>query len=229
MPRILFAGTDAATIQGLKPLLVGGYEVSERRRGEEVLAALRHEGADVLLVDGDLTDMPGMTLLRFLRETPLGHSLPVIYLAPRKTSESVAQAFELGVDDYLAKPCDPREIMMRVNVVLRRRREHALPWSPDLTVSGIRLEPSQRRCFIDGKSVHLRPLEFSLLELLMKKAGRVLTRPYLLATLWGIDAEVDTRSVDASVARLRRALGKRRGKMIQTISKMGYCLRAGGR
>jgi len=221
---LLLAGRDAR-IESLGLHRGGEYAVEAFKLGRDVLERLRTGGVDLLVLDGDVDDMSGMNLLRFLRETPFGKELPVIFLSPRKTPESLAEAFELGVDDYLTKPCDPREIMMRVNVVLRRRSERSTPWSPDIALGDIKLEPSQRRCLVNGKPVQLRPLEFALLELLMKKEGRVLTRPYLLATLWGLDAAVDTRAVDASVSRLRRSLGKRGGKMIQTVSKMGYCFR----
>ncbi len=224
---ILFASAEPKISTTFRAFLGTEYALESSALGKNVLERLRSKDVDILLLDHDLADMNGITLLRFLRETPFGVQLPVIYLSPRKTPESLAETFELGVDDYLVKPCDPREILLRVNVALRRRGERVTPWSPDIASGEIKLEPSQRRCTVYGKEIYLRPLEFALLELLMKKEGRVLTRPYLLTTLWGVDAEVETRVVDASISRLRRCLGRRGAKMIQTVSKMGYCFRSG--
>jgi DNA-binding response OmpR family regulator len=115
--------------------------------------------------------------------------------------------------------------MARANVVLRRRREREEHWGGELSAAGVIIDPSQRSCTADKKTVTLRPLEFALLELLMRKSGRVLTRKYLLATLWNVEEDVNVRVVDATVSRLRRALGKRAGALIKTVSKMGYSFR----
>jgi len=187
----------------------------------QLLERLRSGPANLLLLDRDLPDMPALELLRVIRETDYGKELPVIYISPVKTKESVAEAFGLGVDDYLQKPYDIRELRVRARAVLRRRFEALEHWGGPLAVGPIEIEPSQRRCLVDGERVQLRPLEFAVLEVLMLKAGRVLSRSYLLNNVWRTTASADIRAVDTVVSRLRRALG-RRGRMITTVSKMGY-------
>jgi DNA-binding response OmpR family regulator len=157
-----------------------------------------------------------------------GKKLPVIFLPGKKTEESLAGAFELGVEDYLPKPYDERELLMRVKTVLRRNNEQLHHSGGELTLAGIYIDPGQRQCLVDGKSIRLRPLEFDLLETLMRRSGRVLTRPYLLTTVWDMSSSADTRAVDAMISRLRRSLGRRAGKLIETLSKLGYCFREPG-
>ena len=180
---------------------------------------------DLLILDSDLPDMPPMTFLHVLRETRYGRELPVVFVAERKTEESVAQAFALGVDDYLAKPVDPRELAARARAVLRRKFERAEHWGGALSIGGVEIDPSQRLCVAGGRRIVLRPREFELLEILMRKSGRVLTRPYLLETVWGMSGSADTRAVDAVVSRLRKSLGQRAAGLIQTVSKLGYTFR----
>ncbi|MDO8806743.1 MAG: response regulator transcription factor [Elusimicrobiota bacterium] len=189
----------------------------------QLLERLRSGSANLLLLDSDLPDMPGMELLRVIRETVYGRDLPVIFISMNKTKESLAAAFGLGVDDYLQKPFDIRELRVRVRAVLRRRYEAMEHWGGPLSVGNIEIDPSQRRCLVDGERVTLRPLEFAVLEILMLKAGRVLSRNYLLNNIWHSASSADIRAVDTVVSRLRKALG-RYGKMIETVSKMGYYL-----
>lgn len=188
-----------------------------------LLERLRSGPANLLLLDSELSDMPGMELLRVIRETAYGRDLPVIFISLNKTKESLAEAFGLGVDDYLQKPFDIRELRVRVRAVLRRRFEAMEHWGGPISVGDIEIDPSQRRCLVAGERVALRPLEFAVLEILMLKAGRVLSRSYLLNNIWHSSSSADIRAVDTVVSRLRKALG-RHGKMIETISKMGYYL-----
>jgi DNA-binding response OmpR family regulator len=223
--HVVLGSADRKNEEALKPVLGPDFAVQGFTTGRDVLTRLQAKDVNLLLIDSDLLDMPGMTLLRFLRETELGKKLPVIYLSSRKTAESLAEGFSLGIEDYLVKPCDPREIAARVNVVLRRRREREEHWGGEVEAGGIKIDPSQRSCLADKRAVTLRPLEFALLELLMRKSGRVLTRKYLLATLWNVEEDVNVRVVDATVSRLRRSLGKRAGALIKTVSKLGYSFR----
>jgi len=184
---------------------------------------LRAASFDILLLGSGLLEMSGMDFLKILRGMDFGKDLPVIFLPDEKTEESLSKAFTLGVEDYLPKPYDERELLMRIRTVLRRKNEQLRQAGGELTIAGIYINPSQRKCLIEGKSVKLRPLEFALLEAFMRRSGRVLTRTYLLTTVWDMSSSADTRAVDAMVSRLRRSLGRRAGKLIKTISKMGYC------
>ncbi|MBI4655950.1 MAG: response regulator transcription factor [Elusimicrobia bacterium] len=221
---LIIAGADKT-----KALLAAGLKEEFRleicNSAEQALSHLRVRLFDLAVLESDLPDMPGFTLLRIVREMELGKLLPVIFLSNTRTEGSVAEAFNLGVDDYMAAPYDPRELGARIRAVMRRRQESMEDRGETLSISGISIDPSQRRCVVNGKRLRLPPLEFELLKILMRKAGRVLTRPYLLNTVWDIGGQVDTRSVDAAVSRLRRFLGKRHGKLIETVSKMGYCFK----
>lgn len=188
-----------------------------------LLKRLQTSPASLLLLNAELSDMPGLELLRVIRETNYGRELPVIFLSARKTKESLGEAFGLGVDDYLQKPLDPRELLVRMKAVLRRRFEALETWGGPLTAGNIYIDPSQRKCLVGGEKVNLRPLEFAVLEMFMLKAGRVLSRGYLLTNVWHAMSAADIRAVDTVVSRLRKALGKH-GEMIETISKLGYCL-----
>lgn len=188
-----------------------------------LLERLRSGPANLLLIDSDFPDMPGLELLRIIRETPYGRELPVIFMPTVKTKESLAEAFSLGVDDYLPKPFDLRELRVRIRAVLRRRYEAMENWGGPIAVGDIEIDPSQRRCIVAGERVTLRPLEFAVLEMLMLKTGRVLSRTYLLNNIWSSASPSDIRAVDTVVSRLRKALGGH-GKMIETVSKLGYYL-----
>lgn len=202
------------------------YEVTVCKLASQALARLRTKRPDLLLTDLDLPDMEGLTFLSVLRDTEHGTDLPVIVLSAHKTEESVMRAFDFGIEDYVTKPVDPQEIVVRVRTVLRRRFERTEHWGTSISLMGIEIDPNQRRCVVNGKRVALRPREFALLEILMRKSGRVLSRPYLLETIWGMSSSAETRAVDGMISRLRRRLGKRAARMIETVSKMGYSFRS---
>ena len=221
---ILMVGGDAKEQTAQAAALKPEFDLSGCRLARQALEWLEKSKPDPALIDAQLDDMDGLTFLQAVRQIEVGRDLPVIVLAERKTEESVVRAYDLGVDDFLVKPVDPRELVVRVRAVLRRRFERAEQWAAPLSVGGVEIDPSQRLCLARGKSVPLQPREFELLEILMRKAGRVLTRAYLLETVWGMSPKAETRAVDVMVSRVRRRLG-RLGARIQTISKLGYVFR----
>lgn len=222
---LLFVSSDKATAELVVPKLREEFRIDLCGSAQEALAQLRSRLYDLTLLESELPDMPGLTLFRIMRDTESGKKSPVVFISPQKTEASVAEAFGLGADDYLVSPCDPRELAARIRAVIRRKHEIVGEPGGALAISGIQIDPSQRRCAVNGKRVSLPPLEFELLKVLMYKAGRVLTRAYLLNNVWEMSGDIDTRAVDAAVSRLRRALGARAGKRIETVSKMGYCFR----
>lgn len=221
---------DAAARKTLGAALKGEFEVTTCGLAREALDHLRStRPPDIVVVDYDLPDMDGLTFLKVLRETELGRNLAVILTGRRNSDERVLESFAVGIDDHLPKPFDLREMIVRVRAVLRRRYERLEHFGTALTVGTIEIDPSQRLCLIAGKRVSLQPREFELLEILMRKAGRVLSRVYLLETVWGMRHTAQTRAVDVMVSRLRRRLGGRAGRAIETVSKLGYCMRSPGR
>jgi two-component system response regulator RegX3 len=203
----------------------GSYVLDIVATGTEGLRHITDAPPDLAFVDIDLPDIEGLAWLKVLRATDSGRGLPVIVASGRKTDEEVAEAFSWGVDDFVRKDCDPAEVVARVRAVLRRRFERPERSGSSLAVGDVALDPGRHRCAVRGAGVALRPREFELLEVLMRKAGRVLSRAYLLETVCGMTSDADTRAVDVTVSRLRRALGSRAGRWVETVERYGYRFR----
>lgn len=203
----------------------GNYILEIVGTGTEGLRHITDRPPDLALVDIDLPDIEGLAWLRVLRQTDSGKGLPVIVASRRKTDDDVSEAFSWGVDDFVEKDCDPAELLARVRAVLRRRFEREERAGSTLSMGGIALDPGRHLCSVRGTRVVLRPREFELLETLMRRAGRVLSRAYLLETVWGMTRDVDTRAIDVTVSRLRGALGSRAGRWVETVERYGYRFR----
>ena len=221
--KVLLVGDKAASARGA---LAGEFAVRTCLLARDAFEALRRERADLALVDLDLADMDGLSFLSALRETEHGAEMPVLVVSSGRAEDAILRAFELGAEDHLAAPFDVRELAARIRTVLRRRAERLEPWGAAIALAGVALEPAARECLVFGRRVELQPREFELLEALMRRSGRVLSRGWLLETIWGMDRSARTRAVDVMVSRLRRKLGPRAGRRIATVSKMGYCFRA---
>lgn len=226
--RVLILDADREQREWLQDWFKNEFTVTTCTLAKDALEALKTQKPDLLLFSLDTPDIPGMTFVSVLRDTEYGKALPVVAIAPQKSEETTLRLFELGVEDCLAHPFDPRELMARCRTVLRRRFERSEHWGTPVSIAGVEIDPSQRRCMVAGKRLTLRPREFALLEVLMRKAGRVLTRPYLLESVWGMSSDADTRAVDVMVSRLRRSLGAEAASLIETVSKLGYCFRPPG-
>lgn len=181
--------------------------------------------ADLLLLDMELPGAERLGWFRTLRQAEGGHAFPVVLVSTEKSDDELAEAFELGADDYILKSCEEREMLARLRSVLRRRYEKTLVQEGVVSVGAVSLDLSRHLCRVRGKPVELNPREFELLETLLRKAGRVLSRPYLLETVWGMSAAATTRTVDVSVSRLRKAMGPRAARLIETVERYGYRFR----
>lgn len=181
--------------------------------------------ADLLLLDLELPAAERLGWFRTLRQAEGGRAFPVVLASREKSDAELAAAFELGADDYVLKSCEDAELLARLRSVLRRRFEKSLVSEGVLSVGGVTLDLSRHLCRVRGKAMSLNPREFELLEIFLRKAGRVLTRPYLLEAVWGMSAQASTRTVDVSVSRLRKALGRRAGRWIETVERYGYRFR----
>ena len=191
----------------------GLSEVSERR-------------PNLVLLDLGGLEIGASDWLKILRQMALGKDMPVIVFGESASDEQAVEAFQGGVDDYIVKPCDPAELAARIRAVLRRRYEREEQLGEAVSLGPITLDLLRHQCRAGRKAVELRQREFELLEILMRNSGRVLKRGYLLETVWGMDHSAQTRTVDVAVSRLRRALGKRAGRWIETIEGYGYRFRA---
>lgn len=203
----------------------GGYVLDIVNTGTEGLRIIMESSPDLALIDVDLPDIGGLAWLQVLRQTGPGKELPVIVASDRKIDDEVADAFAWGADDFVLKDCDPAEFAARTRAVLRRRFERLERAGGMVSIGAITLDPARHRCLVRASRVSLRPREFELLETLMRKAGRVLSRAYLLESVWGMTRDVDTRAVDVTVSRLRRALGPRAGRWVETVERYGYRFR----
>jgi DNA-binding response OmpR family regulator len=180
---------------------------------------LRRELPDLLILDVMLPDTDGLTLCREFRAE---YDLPIIMLTARGEVADRVMGLELGADDYMPKPFEPRELVARIQSVIRRAREH--DQGEVLACDGLRLEAETRRVELDGNEVELTTMEFELLKGLMESRGRVLSRDHLIERLRGIDADVYDRSIDMLISRLREKLGDdpRRPRFIRTVRMGGY-------
>jgi DNA-binding response OmpR family regulator len=180
---------------------------------------LRRELPDLLILDVMLPDTDGLTLCREFRAE---YDLPIIMLTARGEVADRVMGLEMGADDYLPKPFEPRELVARIQSVIRRAKDRVS--GEVLVCDGLRLEIETRRVELDNKEIELTTMEFELLKDLMESRGRVMSRDRLIERLRGIDADVFDRSIDMLVSRLRDKLGDgpRQPRFIRTVRMGGY-------
>jgi two-component system, OmpR family, phosphate regulon response regulator PhoB len=182
---------------------------------------------DLILLDMMLPDLSGTEVCRELRRSEAARATPIVFLTARDNEIDRVVAFELGADDYVSKPFSVRELVLRVRALLRRARSSkTLVAAPDLGAGErLRIDPDGHQVWVDGAEVGLTALEFRLLATLLSRRGRVQTRSQLLEDVWGVHADVTTRTVDTHVKRLREKLGEA-GSYVETIRGVGYRFRA---
>ena len=200
-----------------------GFEVDVEPRGDSALERIRASVPDLLVLDLMLPGLDGLELARLLQRDRRTASLPLIMLTARGEEVDRIVGLELGADDYISKPFSPREVVLRVKAVLRRAR-HEPPPGDEVRIGDLQLDVAGHLLRIDGREVDLTATEFRLLKLLMERAGRVQTRGQLLSDVWGYAEDVDSRTVDTHVRRLRRKLGAE-AERIETVIGVGYRLR----
>jgi DNA-binding response OmpR family regulator len=187
-----------------------GMRVRAAAGGEEALAAFEAQPPDLILLDLMLPGIDGLEVLRRLRNS--GHTVPVIVLTARDEDVDVIVGLELGADDYVVKPFNPRELVARIRAVLRRQALAAAPsppdsGEPDTTLpAGLHLDVARRRACFQDQALDLRPREFDLLAYLWRHRGQVFSRQTLLSHVWGYESGIDERTVDVHVRRLRKKL-----------------------
>ncbi|MFL6193480.1 MAG: response regulator [Thermoanaerobaculia bacterium] len=200
-----------------------GFAVELARRGDNGLEALRREDPDLILLDLMLPGIDGLELTRMLKRDPATARIPIVMLTARSEEVDRIVGLELGADDYISKPFSPREVVLRVKAVLRRL-QHEESAGDRLEVGGIQLDVSGHQLRVRGGEIPLTATEFRLLRLLMERGGRVQTRGQLLSDVWGYAEDIDSRTVDTHIRRLRRKLGPE-AERIETVIGVGYRLR----
>ncbi len=196
-----------------------GYLVHTVGTGQEALVKAEAERPDLIVLDLMLPDVDGIEVCRKIRANS---EVPILMLTARDEDVDKIIGLEVGADDYLTKPFNPRELVARVKAVLRRSQGSVQPESV-LEVADIRLDPARREVSVGGNSVQLRAKEFDLLAAFMRHQGVVLDRERLLSLVWGQDFYGDTRTIDVHVAWLREKLSGAKAR-VQTVWGVGYKL-----
>jgi DNA-binding response OmpR family regulator len=204
-------------------LKAAGFDVMEAANGEEALALAKQELPVVIILDVMMPQMSGVEVCRALRKHPPTSRIPVLMLTAKAGEEDRVTGFEVGADDYVAKPFSPRELVLRVRAVARRKPDQGAAKLGPARAGLITMDRAEMSATIGGKKLSLTSTEFRLLELLVRRAGTIQSRDTLLSEVWGYQANLDTRTVDTHVRRLREKLG-RAGRLVETVRGSGYRL-----
>lgn len=200
-----------------------GYVVRSATSGKAAVDLLSGNFApDLVLLDLMLPDMSGTEICRRIRSHERTRQVPVIILTARTEEIDRVVGFEVGADDYVTKPFSVRELVLRIRAILRRAHTDPADAATPVQVFGrLRLDGEAHRVWVEEQEVHLTALEFRLMTTFLGRRGRVQTRETLLSDVWGIQADVTTRTVDTHVKRLREKLGTA-GEYVETVRGVGY-------
>ncbi len=209
-------------------LAKAGYRVSTASSGSEALRAAREERPDVVVLDIMLPGVAGLDVLAELRSRPETRDVGVILLTAKRDEPDRIKGLSLGADDYLTKPFSPPELVLRVQALLRRLTAPAVASGSLLMVGSLAIDRGAHRVTVAGAEVTLTATEYKLLVTLVERRGRVQARSQLLETVLDSQPDIQTRTIDMHVQRLRTKLGKM-GEMIETVRGFGYRFAGPGR
>jgi two-component system phosphate regulon response regulator PhoB len=198
-----------------------GYRVSTAANGTDALRSAREERPDVIVLDLMLPGLSGYDVLTELRRRPESRDIGVLLLTARRDEPDRIQGLTLGADDYLTKPFSPAELVLRVQAILRRLTAPAVAGGSMLVVGPMVIDRSAARVTVDGRDITLTATEYKLLVVLVERRGRVQGRAQLLETVLEAQPDIQTRTIDMHVLRLRSKLGEV-GKLIETVRGFGY-------
>mgnify|MGYP001419181553 FL=1 len=202
-------------------LAKAGHRVSTAANGPDALKAAREERPDIIILDVMLPGVSGYDVLAELRRLEETRDVGVILLTARREEPDRIRGLSLGADDYLTKPFSPAELGLRVNALLRRLAAPAVAGGSTLSAGSIVIDRAAHRVAVGGTEIELTATEYKLLVTLLERRGRVQTRPQLLETVWEAQPDIQTRTVDMHVQRLRSKLGAA-GDLIETVRGFGY-------
>ena len=209
-------------------LAKAGYRVSTAANGPEALKAAQEERPDIVILDVMLPGVSGLDVLADLRRREETREVGVILLTARREEPDRIRGLSLGADDYLTKPFSPQELTLRVNALVRRLNAPPVSAGSTVIAGPVSVDQSSHRVTVGGADVDLTATEYKLLLTLLLRRGRVQSRPQLLETVWEAQPDIQTRTVDMHVQRLRNKLGEA-GKLIETVRGFGYRFRSGDR
>lgn len=222
MARVLVVEDEESFSDALSYMLrKEGFEVALAETGPDALAEFDRNGADIVLLDLMLPGLPGTEVCRTLRARS---NVPIIMLTAKDSEIDKVVGLELGADDYVTKPYSARELIARIRAVLRRRSDADEPETATLESGRVRMDVDRHVVTIDGEVVPMPLKEFDLLELLLRNAGRVLTRAQLIDRIWGADYVGDTKTLDVHIKRLRAKIepDPANPQYVLTVRGLGY-------
>jgi two-component system response regulator RegX3 len=220
--RIMLVEDEASLSEPLAFLLQReGYEVDVVEDGPSAVAAYDRDGADLILLDLMLPGLPGTEVCREIRTRS---AVPIIMLTAKDSEVDIVVGLELGADDYVTKPYSTRELLARIRAVLRRRVEVDEEPLNVLEVGAVRMDVERHTVEVDGREIAMPLKEFELLELLLRNAGRVLTRGQLIDRVWGSDYFGDTKTLDVHIKRIRSKIEREPSDpvLLVTVRGLGY-------
>ena len=223
-PSVLIVEDDTALSELLQwHFNSEGYDVRATPDGEDALIMVREELPDLIVLDWMIESLSGVEVCRQLRKAKESARVPIMMLTARGEEEDKIRGLKTGADDYLTKPFSPRELLARAEALLRRSRP-ALAGEM-LAFADLELDPAAHRVKRGGEVLHLGPTEFRLLRHFMEKPRRVHSRQQLIDAVWGMDKEIDERTVDVHIRRLRQAIERPGGtELIRTVRSAGYSM-----
>lgn len=220
-PTILVVDDEPDVIEILRFNLNGaGFEVTASADGKDALQKARRLKPDLIVLDLMLPEMDGLEVCKYLRRDPTTENIPVLMLTARAGEIDRVLGLEIGADDYVVKPFSPRELVLRIKKLLQRSTTTEESDS-SYQYQALLVDISRHRVTVDGVAVELTATEFKLLSMLIRNRGRVQTRDRLLQEVWGYLSDVDTRTVDTHMRRLREKLGKA-ASYLETVRHVGY-------
>lgn len=236
------SGNEAAPGEGIRVLVVddepdivalvayhlakAGYRVTTVSNGTEAIETAKRENPAILVLDLMLPGMSGFDVIETLRKDDSTMSIAVLMLTARRDEADRIRGLTLGADDYLTKPFSPPELVLRVGAILRRLNATGGLASDTLRIGALRIDRAAHRVTVGDSEIDLTPTEFKLLLTLAERRGRVQARTHLLQAVWDAAPDIQTRTVDMHVQRLRMKLGVA-GEMIETVRGFGYRINAG--
>ena len=223
-PSVLIVEDDTALSELLQwHFNAEGYAVRTTADGEDALIMVRESVPDLIVLDWMIESLSGVEVCRQLRKARESARVPIMMLTARGEEEDKIRGLKTGADDYLTKPFSPRELLARAEALLRRSRP-ALAGEL-LVFADLELDPVSHRVRRGGEALHLGPTEFRLLRHFMEKPRRVHSRQQLIDAVWGMDKDIDERTVDVHIRRLRQAIERPGGvELIRTVRAAGYAM-----
>jgi two-component system alkaline phosphatase synthesis response regulator PhoP len=219
--RILLVEDDPALRKLLKEALPESiFVIDIAETGREGLDMIVKRKPDLILLDWNLPDLNGFEVCKYIKQNKDCAHIPIIMVTAYSELNRKVSALDVGADDYITKPFEIEELIARIKAVLRRRQGGAPEES--IAKANITINLTTYSVDVDKKPIILTAKEFDLLYVLMKNAGRILTREFLLERIWGYAVDVSTRTVDVHIRRLRKKLGVKNAHLIQTFRGVGY-------